>query len=44
VIYTEGVFGRNDPYVGAGQFNSGLAMGGDNRWKSRFIMSIGYYF
>jgi len=44
VIYTEGVFGRNDPYVGAGQFVNGLAQGGDNRWKSRFIMNIGYYF
>lgn len=44
VIYTEGVFGRNDPFVGAGQFANGLAMGGDNRWKTRFIMNIGYYF
>jgi hypothetical protein len=44
VIYTEGVFGRNDPYVGAGQFVNGLAQGGDNKWKSRFIMNIGYYF
>jgi hypothetical protein len=44
VIYTEGVFGRNDPYVGAGQFAGGLAQGGDNRWKTRFIMNIGYYF
>lgn len=44
VIYTEAAIGRNDPYVGAGQFANGLAMGGDNRWKSRFIMSIGYYF
>lgn len=44
VIYTEGVFGRNDPYVGAGQFSSGLAQGGDIKWKTRFIMNIGYYF
>ena len=44
VIYTEGVIGRNDPYVGAGQFANGLGIGGDNRWKSRFIMNIGYYF
>lgn len=44
VIFTEGVFGRNDSYVGAGQFVNGLAQGGDNKWKSRFIMNIGYYF
>lgn len=44
VIYTEAIIGRNDPYVGSGQFSQGLAMGGDNRWKSRFYMNIGYYF
>lgn len=44
IVYTEAVIGRNDPYVGAGQFVNGLAQGGDNRWKSRFIMNIGYYF
>lgn len=44
IIYTEAAIGRNDPYVGAGEFNNGLAQGGENRWKSRFIMNIGYYF
>lgn len=44
VIYSEGVFGRNDPYVGAGQFLNGLAKGGDNKWKAAFIVNIGYYF
>ncbi|UMY16723.1 hypothetical protein MMB17_18895 [Methylobacterium organophilum] len=44
VIYTEGLFGRNDPYVGAGQYTSGLAMGGDSKWKKAFFVNIGYYF
>lgn len=44
LIYTEGIFGRNDPYVGAGQFESGLAQGGDDKWKREIIVNIGYYF
>lgn len=44
IIYTEAAIGRNDPYVGVGEFNNGLAQGGENRFKSRFIMNIGYYF
>jgi len=30
--------------VGVGEFNDGLAQGGENRWKSRFIMNVGYHF
>ncbi|MCX8252521.1 putative signal peptide [Beijerinckiaceae bacterium RH AL1] len=44
LIYTEGIFGKNDPYVGAGEFESGLAQGGDNKWRSEVIVNIGYYF
>lgn len=42
IIYTEYMIGRNDAYVGS--FSQGLAAGGDDRWKSRFYMNIGYYF
>ncbi|ACL62668.1 hypothetical protein [Methylobacterium nodulans] len=44
IIYTELVTGKNDPYVGAGQYVSGLAQGGDNKWKSSIYINIGYYF
>lgn len=44
VIYSEGILGKNDPYVGAGQFVSGLAQGGDDKWKKSIIVNIGYYF
>lgn len=44
VIYSEAVLGRNDPYVGAGQYTSGLAQGGDNKWKKSAIVNIGFYF
>jgi len=43
-IYSEFLLGRNDPYVGAGQYVSGAAQGGDNRWKAAFMMIFGYYF
>ena len=42
-IWTEMLVGRNDPYVGAGQFTSGAAQGGDNRWKASVLMMFGYY-
>ncbi len=34
-IYSEFLLGRNDPYVGAGQYVSGAAQGGDNKRKPR---------
>ncbi|WP_395337409.1 hypothetical protein WBP06_22755 [Novosphingobium sp. BL-8H] len=43
-VYSEFLVGRNDPYVGAGQFISGAAEGGDNKWKAAFMMIFGYYF
>ncbi len=43
-VYTEMMLGRNDPYVGAGQFVSGAAQGGDNRWKASFMAIFGYSF
>jgi hypothetical protein len=42
-IWSEVLFGRNDPYVGAGQFISGAAQGGDSRWKASAIVIAGYY-
>lgn len=42
-IWTEMLVGRNDPYAGAGQFTSGAAQGGDNRWKASVLMMFGYY-
>lgn len=44
VIYSEGIIGQNDPYVGAGQYTTGLAEGGDGKWKKAVIVNIGYYF
>lgn len=44
VIYSEGILGKNDPYVGSGQFESGLAQGGDDKWKKSVIVNIGFYF
>jgi hypothetical protein len=43
-IYSEFLIGRNDPYVGSGQFISGAAQGGDNRYKASFFVVAGYYF
>lgn len=43
-IWTEMLVGRNDPYVGAGQFGSGAAQGGDDRWKVSALGMFGYYF
>lgn len=43
-VFSELLLGRNDPYVGAGQYVSGAAQGGDNRTKVAFMMIFGYYF
>lgn len=43
-IWTEMLVGRNDPYVGAGQFGSGAAQGGDDHWKVSALAMFGYYF
>lgn len=43
-IWTEALVGRNDPYVGAGQYGSGAAAGGDDRTKVSVLMIFGYYF
>ncbi|TCU58963.1 hypothetical protein EDF58_103500 [Novosphingobium sp. PhB57] len=43
-VFSEFLLGRNDPYVGAGQFISGAAQGGDDRFKAAFMMIFGYYF
>lgn len=43
-VFSEFLLGRNDPYVGAGQYVSGAAQGGDSKWKAAFMMIFGYYF
>ncbi|WP_241127601.1 hypothetical protein [Novosphingobium terrae] len=43
-VWSELMVGRNDPYVGAGQYVSGAAQGGDNRLKSAVLVLMGYYF
>lgn len=43
-VWSEGLIGRNDPYVGAGQFGSGAAQGGDDKWKASLLIMMGYYF
>lgn len=43
-IWSEFLLGRNDPFVGAGQYGSGAAQGGDNRVKASFLTIFGYYF
>lgn len=43
-VWSEVLLGRNDPYVGAGQFASGAARGGDDRWKTSVLVIFGYYF
>ena len=41
-VYSEFLIGRNDPYVGAGQFISGAAQGGDGRLKKSVLVIFGY--
>jgi len=41
--WTEMLVGRNDPSIGAGQFGSGAAQGGDDRWTASLLMMFGYY-
>ncbi|WP_277983245.1 hypothetical protein [Sphingomonas faeni] len=41
-VYSEFLIGRNDPYVGAGQFISGAAQGGDGRLKKSILVIFGY--
>lgn len=43
-VFSEFLLGRNDPFVGAGQYTSGAAQGGDDKWKAAFMMIFGYYF
>jgi hypothetical protein len=43
-IWSELLVGRNDPYVGAGQYGTGAAQGGDGRTKVSFLTIFGYYF
>lgn len=43
-IWSEFLLGRNDPFVGAGQYGSGAAQGGDSRTKASFLTIFGYYF
>jgi hypothetical protein len=43
-VWSEVLMGRNDPYVGAGQFATGAAQGGDDRWKTSALVIFGYYF
>jgi hypothetical protein len=41
-IYTEMRWGKNDPYTG--DYVSGAAAGGEDKWKKAFYANIGYYF
>lgn len=43
-VWSDLMIGRNDPYVGAGQFLSGAGQGGDSRIKASFLVLAGYYF
>lgn len=43
-VWTEALLGRNDPFVGAGQYGSGAARGGDDHFKVSVLMIFGYYF
>ncbi|WP_158251445.1 hypothetical protein [Xanthomonas cucurbitae] len=43
-ISTELLVGRNDPFVGAGQYLGGAAQGGDGRTKTSIFSIIGYHF
>lgn len=43
-IWSEFLLGRNDPFVGAGQYGAGAAQGGDDRLKASFLTVFGYYF
>ncbi|MET4898662.1 hypothetical protein RN629_16135 [Sphingomonadaceae bacterium jetA1] len=43
-IWSDLMIARNDPYIGAGQYLSGAAQGGDNRIKTSFLVLMGYYF
>lgn len=43
-IWSEALVGRNDPFVGAGQYGSGAAQGGDDRTKVSALVIFGYYF
>ncbi|WP_025884579.1 hypothetical protein [Asaia prunellae] len=42
-VWSEFYLSRNDPYIGAGQYTNGAAGGGDNRYKSSFLIIFGYY-
>ncbi|WP_336944790.1 hypothetical protein [Asaia sp. HN010] len=42
-VWSEFYLSRNDPYIGAGQFTNGAGSGGDNRYKSAFLIVFGYY-
>ncbi len=43
-VWSDLMIGRNDPYIGAGQYVSGAAQGGDNRVKAALLILMGYYF
>ncbi|WP_395334694.1 hypothetical protein [Novosphingobium sp. BL-8H] len=43
-VWSDLMIGRNDPYVGAGQFLSGAGQGGDGKMKASLIILMGYYF
>jgi len=43
-VSSELLVGRNDPFVGAGQYISGAAEGGDDRYKTSLFTVIGYRF
>lgn len=40
---TEFLFGKNDPYVGD-SFSQSFAGGGENKWKNKININLGYYF
>ncbi len=43
-VWSEVLVGRNDPFVGAGQYSTGAAQGGDDHYKTSLLMVFGYYF
>jgi hypothetical protein len=43
-LYTELMVGKNDPYIGAGQYVQGLGAGAANQWKTMLYANLGFYF
>lgn len=43
-VATEWLYGKNDPYIGGGNYTQSLAAGGLNQWENQLYVNFGYYF